>query len=148
MRMRGAPVRRHRPEARERQLVEQFMLAIERGDAPAAASLLAENVELTADGGGKVPAAREPLHGRDRVEKLLDGLIRVAGRIFGNARLALTMATVNGEPAVLAWVEDRLETVFVCSVAGDRIDRVYALRNPDKLRHLQRHLTPGHASRS
>ena len=125
------------PKPQERQLVDRFMAALEAGDAASAAGLLAENVVWVADGGGKAPAAKVIIEGRDRVAALLEGIARAGVRVRAESTVHLRAAEVNREPAILLWVDGRLDTVFVCSVSDGRIERVDALRNPEKLRHLE-----------
>ena len=128
------------PKPQEREVVDRFLLALEAGDAASAAGLLAENVVWASDGGGKALAAKVVLEGRNRVARLLEGLIRAEARIRVESEVQLDRAEVNREPAILLWVDGRLDTVFVCSVVEDRIERVHALRNPDKLRYLEARL--------
>jgi RNA polymerase sigma-70 factor (ECF subfamily) len=130
----GRPRFRPAPE-RQRQLVERFLAATQRGDIGALTSMLAQDVTFTADGGGKVPSARRPVHGRDGVAKLLVGLARGVERAlhitFSDLRFDIT--EVNGEPAVLLWVQEHLDTVFVYSLVEGQVTAIRALRNPDKL---------------
>jgi RNA polymerase sigma-70 factor (ECF subfamily) len=137
----GRPRFRPAPE-RQHQLVERFLAATQRGDMQALTSMLAHDVTFTADGGGKVPSARKPVHGRDAVARLLVGFIRSAERALNItfADLRFDMTEVNGEPAVLLWLQDHLETVFVYSLVDDRVTAIRALRNPDKLAYIQRQL--------
>ena len=136
-RMEKAEPRSERPKPRQMDVVERFMAALRTGDAAAATGLLAENVTWVADGGGKVPAAKVMLEGRDRVSALVEGLARAGARVLAEATVHLETTVVNAEPGILLWVNGRLDTVFVCSVVDDRIERVHAVRNPDKLRHLE-----------
>jgi RNA polymerase sigma-70 factor (ECF subfamily) len=130
----GRPRFRPAPE-RQRQLVERFLAATQRGDMQGLTSMLAHDVTFTADGGGKVPSARQPVHGRDAVARLLIGLVRSVERALqiAFADLRFDLAEVNGEPAMLLWVQDRLETIFVYSLVDDQVTAILALRNPDKL---------------
>jgi RNA polymerase sigma-70 factor (ECF subfamily) len=136
-RIAGARPRRDRPRREELAVAERFMSALASGDADAAAALLTDEVTWRADGGGKVPAAKVTLTGRAHVGKLLHGLVRAGARLAATPGFRLHTAVVNAEPAVLVWVGERLDTVFVCSCEGERIAQVYAHRNPDKLRHLE-----------
>lgn len=137
----GRPRFRPAPE-RQRQLVERFLAATQRGDLQALTSMLAQDATFTADGGGKVPSARRPVHGRDAVAKLLIGLVRAAERVLQSAftDLRFDMTEVNGEPAVLLWLRDHLDTVFVYSLVDDQVAEIRALRNPDKLTYILRQL--------
>src|SRR5262245_5486398 len=103
---------------RQRQLVERFLAATQRGDVAALANMLAQDVTITADSGGKVPSARKPLHGREMVANLLIGFARNGPRAVhvGWEDIRIGMADVNGEPALLLWVRERLDTLFVFSI--------------------------------
>jgi RNA polymerase sigma-70 factor (ECF subfamily) len=141
----GAPLSHARARPHQATVVERFKTALQAGDADAATALLAADVTLQADGGGKAPAARWPLAGQEQVARLLHGIIRAAARVRGEVDIVLHTAVVNAEPAVLIWLNGRLDTVFVCGVEEDRIARIFALRNPEKLRHLEaseRHRLP------
>jgi RNA polymerase sigma-70 factor (ECF subfamily) len=77
--------------------------------------MLAQDVTFTADGGGKVPSVRQPVHGRALVAKLLLGLARTGQRAVHAApeELRIDVDDVNGEPALLLWVRARLDTIFI-----------------------------------
>jgi RNA polymerase sigma-70 factor (ECF subfamily) len=127
----------------QRALVERFMAATQHGDVHALTSMLAHDVTFTADGGGKVPSVRQPLHGRDKVVKLLLGLTNKAwlSLHLPHDQLSLSVAEVNGEPAVVFWAGERIDTVFVCAIADAEIIGIRAIRNPEKLGYLQRQLS-------
>lgn len=73
-------------------LTGRFFAACQEGDLEALLELLAADCVLYGDGGGRAPAARAPLHGRERAGKALIGLARMAGRIGARAEPAV----VNG----------------------------------------------------
>jgi RNA polymerase sigma-70 factor (ECF subfamily) len=127
---------------RQRELVARFLAATQRGDVQQLASVLAQDVSFIADGGGKVAAARQPVHGRELVIKLLIKLAENAPRAVHAAEheLRLIAAEVNGEPAVLFWVRDRLDTVFSFALGDEQITAIHAVRNPDKLSYIQHQL--------
>ena len=137
----GRPRFEPAPE-RQRQLVERFIAAAQGGDVQGLTRLLAQDVTFTADGGGKAATARRPVAGRESVLKLVIGLTKKAGRILGVGEndLRMMVAAVNGEPAVLFWVRDQLDSVYVCSFAGEQIAAIHGIRNPDKLIYIQRQL--------
>lgn len=114
------------PEQR-RKLLERFLEATLGGDVPALERMLAEDVVAWADGGGKAPAARRPLVGRDQVLRSLLALTEYAQRI------RLTTDVVNGEPAVVLYLDDRLSGITVPEFDGDRIVAIRSIANPDKL---------------
>jgi RNA polymerase sigma-70 factor (ECF subfamily) len=121
------------PEFGER-LVTAFVRASSEGDLPGLLSLLTEDVELVADGGGKVPAARKPLHGADRIARTLIGFVPLAP-----AGWTATPAAVNGDPGlVVRYADGRPLAVFAFEIAGGRIARLRIVSNPDKLRGTPR----------
>jgi RNA polymerase sigma-70 factor (ECF subfamily) len=127
-----------------RAIAERFARAFSSGDGSELTSLLASEVTLLSDGGGKVAAARRPLLGRDEVLKFLIGLHRVA-ESRGLAREAsLTIEDINSEPALTLRLGGHLESVFVLSIDDEGISAIRVVRNPDKLAHIDRQLTTLH----
>jgi RNA polymerase sigma-70 factor (TIGR02957 family) len=129
--------RRLRFEAsRERQeeLAARFFAAAEEGDLEGLEQLLAHDVVLHGDGGGKAPAIKRALHGRARVARTLAAGVRAAPRLGG---LTFRRAEVNGQPgALLLDREGRLAGVVILDIADGQIQAVSSIVNPDKLRHL------------
>jgi RNA polymerase sigma-70 factor (ECF subfamily) len=128
--------------AAKRPLVDRFVHALRDGDAAEFTSVLAADVGFWSDGGGKVLAARRPVHGRDAVANMLAGFRRSASA--GGVDLttvSLHVADVNGEPAMLMRIAGRLDSVYTFTIDDDdRIATVRVVRNPDKLRYLDRQL--------
>jgi RNA polymerase sigma-70 factor (ECF subfamily) len=120
------------PERRE-ELARRFQAAFEEGDVEGLAQILAEDAVLYADGGGKVPAAPEPVSGRTAVLRLLLGLSALTRRLG----VMLRPDTVNGQPGIVT-VDGagRLVGVVALDIADGAIQGVYSLVNPDKLGHL------------
>ena len=120
-------------EHRER-LASRFFAAVEEGDLKGLESLLAADVALHGDGGGRQPAITRPLHGRSRVARTLLAWARAAGR-FGGA--SLRRVVVNGQPGAIALDPDgRLIGVIALDIADGQVQAVNSLVNPDKLDHL------------
>jgi RNA polymerase sigma-70 factor (ECF subfamily) len=120
-----------------RAATERFLAAALGGDVTSLLEILAPDVTLWADGGGKAPAARRVVSGRDKVVRLL------TSPGFEQARVDLTarLGTVNGEPAALFYAGDRLYAVGVLDLDADgRVRGLYGIANPDKLRHISRSL--------
>src|SRR3954464_8877302 len=114
------------------ELAPRFFEAVRQGDLAGLETLLAADVEMTGDGGGKVPAITEPLRGRARVAQLLAGsvLVRLPG-------MTLRPVEANGGPGALYLdAQQRLIAVLALEIAGGGITRVSSIVNPDKLRHL------------
>jgi RNA polymerase sigma-70 factor (TIGR02957 family) len=129
--------RRPRFEAsRERRevLARRFFAAAVDGELEALEELLAHDVVLHGDGGGKAPALAHPVHGRAKVARTLLAWFRAAARIGG---VSLQAAEVNGQPgALLLDPEGRLVTVLSVDVADGQVQAIRSIVNPDKLRHL------------
>jgi Sigma-70, region 4 len=130
--------RRPRFEASRKQreqLASRFFAAAEQGDLEGLEELLAHDVVLRGDGGGKAPALARALHGRARVARTLIAGLRALTR-FG---LILRREQLNGQPgALVVDREGRLIGVMSLDVAEGQIQAVSAINNPDKLRHLGR----------
>jgi RNA polymerase sigma-70 factor (TIGR02957 family) len=114
--------------AQQRAVVERFMVAATTGDVQGLLAVLAPDVVLVADGGGLVAAARKPITGVQRVAAFLARLVEVPD-------LVVTTAWLNGMPGARFDVGGEATAVSLV-VAEGRITRIYAMRNPDKLRSL------------
>ncbi|HEU5200676.1 MAG TPA: RNA polymerase sigma-70 factor [Ktedonobacterales bacterium] len=119
----------------QRELVGRFLLASQSGNVQALTELLARDVVVWSDGGGKVSAATRPVYGQERVIRFLQGLLWKS-----LADLAVSVETINDSPALLFWTG---ETLFMASsfrIADGQIQEAYGILNPDKLAYLQRQL--------
>jgi RNA polymerase sigma-70 factor (TIGR02957 family) len=133
---RHVEARRPRFEASREQreeLATRFFAAAEEGDLEGLEELLAHDVVLRADGGGKAPALARAVHGRTRVARtLIVGLPALAR--FG---ITSRREEVNGQPgALFSDREGRLVSVMILDVAEGQIQGVDSIINPDKLQHL------------
>ena len=109
-------------------LLRGFADAAVRGDLHALKAMLAEDVAILGDGGGKVPSFGKPIVGGQRVAQIY---FAVARRHPGALRIEV--ATVNGAPGLVRYVDGVLESVQSIEWDGERIVRIHAQRNPDKL---------------
>ena len=107
--------------------VERFLAALDSGDIQSLLDVLAPDVVMAADGGGRVAAIREPAHGAERVATLLSGFARVS------PGAEVRMVWVNGAPAMRIDLDGELDTVMSLTFEDGRISRIYAMRNPEKL---------------
>jgi RNA polymerase sigma-70 factor (TIGR02957 family) len=118
----------------QEELARRFFAAAEQGDLAGLEALLAHDVELTGDGGGKAPALAHTLRGRDRVARTVAKGFRRAVRLPG---VSLRRVEVNGAPGALFLdADERLISVVALDIAGGQIRGVSAVSNPDKLMHL------------
>ena len=111
-----------------RRVLEKFMQAARSGERAAMKALLADDVQVVGDGGGKVPAFFKVLRGADRIANLYWAM---AKRL--KDQVEYRIAQINGEAGLLRYVDGRLESAQAFVTDGERIVAVYAVRNPDKL---------------
>jgi RNA polymerase sigma-70 factor (ECF subfamily) len=127
-----------------RAAAERFARAFSSGDGLELTALLAKDVGMWSDGGGKASAARRPLIGRDEVLNFLIGLHRTAQTAGLAADASLRIEDINAELALVIRVGQRLESIFVLSIDDDVISGIRVVRNPDKLARIDRQLTTVH----
>jgi RNA polymerase sigma-70 factor (ECF subfamily) len=119
-------------EARD-ELAGRFFAAAEEGDTEGLLKLLADDVVLYGDGGGKGPAIQKPLYGAQKVARFMLGLMRQAPRL----EISLEFAEVNGEAGAIARdKEGRVASVLSMQIADGQIVSIRSVVNPDKLGHL------------
>jgi len=112
--------------------LDMFQRAIREDAVELLDELLSRDVELHADGGGKVLAARRVLAGPDRVLRFLKAVV-----VGGWQDLVVQPSDINGSPGLIAFSGDRIAAVLTLRLGTDhRTDRIYIMRNPDKLRRL------------
>jgi RNA polymerase sigma-70 factor (TIGR02957 family) len=115
------------------EVARRFFAAAGGGDLKGLLELLAPDVILVGDGGGKGMALREPLHGPERVSRFVLGLFRRAEKEGAHGE----PAWVNGQPGAVAYdAEGRVVGVFALDIADGLVQAVRSVVNPDKLRHL------------
>ncbi|MEU4719486.1 RNA polymerase sigma factor SigJ [Nonomuraea dietziae] len=116
------------PAARQAQIVRDFKQAWEAKDIDALISLLDPDATAIADGGGVVGSLLRPIEG---AEQIVRSLVHLEGML---RNLTILQRTVNGQPGLIAQQDGVTVSVYAFEVAGDRIKRIWAVRNPDKLR--------------
>ena len=109
-------------------IVRDFKRAWEARDINGLIAVLDPNARAVADGGGLVRARLEPTDGAEAVAR---GLLEVADT---NPDLVMLERTVNGQPGLVLQQGGVTGTVMAFEIAGDRIVRIWAIRNPEKLR--------------
>jgi RNA polymerase sigma-70 factor (ECF subfamily) len=116
-------------------LAAAFMRASATGDASALAKLLADDVVLVSDGGGKRVAALNPIRGRDKI-------VRFLMKLYEKEQLArrgtVRPVEINLLPGFLIVEPDGMVETLAFETDGERIRAIYTIRNPEKLSQLAR----------
>lgn len=116
--------------------LDAFRRAVETGDLQGLLDVLAPDVVLLGDGGGIKQAVLRPVVGADRVGRLLTtGWARVPGEV------TLEPVQVNGYPALVLHIDGELDAVVALRIDDGRVTGLYAVRNPQKLSHMDRETT-------
>ncbi|MHB1537910.1 MAG: RNA polymerase sigma factor SigJ [Solirubrobacteraceae bacterium] len=116
------------------ELARRFFAAAEEGDVAGLEALLAADVRLTGDGGGKVPALVRSVHGRTRVARMVATWFHVASRL---PEATLRRVEVNGSPgALMLDGQGRIFSVVALEIARREIASIESVVNPEKLSHL------------
>jgi RNA polymerase sigma-70 factor (ECF subfamily) len=138
-RPRGAtmpPARSGEIDAKHAQLLSAFMAATQAGDLNAMTQLLASDVRIMTDGGGKVRAALEVIDGADRAARFILEATRKRPDTWWREDFTTRFAIINGLPGIIVDAPEGPVQTAAIDIEGDVIRAVYVVRNPDKLRHL------------
>ncbi|TVY11411.1 RNA polymerase sigma-70 factor [Paenibacillus cremeus] len=120
------------PNSQSDQLVLRFLHATATGDMEGLLAMLSEDIVLYSDGGGKVMAAIKPITSSRRVLAFIQGLASK-----GDSSGAVRLVKVNGQLGfVLSSSSEPFPTVVSLAFRDNRVQQIYLIRNPDKLRHL------------
>ncbi|RDU37878.1 RNA polymerase sigma factor SigJ [Neobacillus piezotolerans] len=112
--------------------VKEFVQSILNGNVNQLLNLISEDVAMYSDGGGKVMAAQIPILGAAKVIQLLQNLLKIYAGKF-----SITFTTVNGLPGLILTTDEDLKYVYSFDFNDNRIQTIFTVANPDKLRHLQ-----------
>jgi RNA polymerase sigma-70 factor (ECF subfamily) len=126
------------PGEQHRTLVARFLEAAAQQDSNSLGALLAPDVIFYSDGGGRVPAAINPVSGHDKVLRLMLGLIR---KMLERANPDVQIIDINGRPGVVVAWDAEVYSAFAFEAEDERITGIYAVRNPEKLTRIERVLS-------
>ncbi|MEO8027682.1 MAG: RNA polymerase sigma-70 factor [Bryobacteraceae bacterium] len=129
----AAPKSRKSPAPEtQRHLASEFGRAVRDGDLATLMGLLSPEVILYSDGGGQIAAALNPIYGPDKVARFLVGVARKSSAD------SIEYTSVNGGLGALILDHEVVDSTLSFEFDGDHIVGLYFVRNPDKLRHLQK----------
>ncbi|ABF89067.1 RNA polymerase sigma-70 factor, ECF subfamily [Myxococcus xanthus DK 1622] len=134
-----AHVREARPrfpvsEAQGSELASAFYAASRSGDMGALQALLAQDVVVYSDGGGKVKAALNPIYGQEKTVRFFEGLLRITGV---NASQLVHEGFIDGLPAFVTLEKDGTLQTTALDIEDGRVATIYVTRNPDKLQGIR-----------
>ncbi len=112
-------------------MTRRFLAAAQQGDMAGLMALLADDITAWSDGGGRVIAAQKPVRGREKVARFVVNIVSKAPPGF-----RATLASVNGKPGVVAYVDGRPLTVGSLEVVEGKIRAIWFVVNPEKLRSV------------
>ena len=118
---------------RGREIADAFFAASRNGDMAGLQSLLATDVQLHADGGGKRPSVLLPLYGAEKTARFFVGLVRKG---LVDTRSLIQAVTIDGLPGFITREQDGVLQTTALWIDEGRIRGIYIVRNPDKLRGL------------
>jgi RNA polymerase sigma-70 factor (TIGR02957 family) len=117
----------------QREVTERFLAAAAGGDIEGLVSVLADDVTLLTDGGGKAKAALRPITGSAKVARFMAGIATRPYMGTAVSAMSVDMAEINGAPGTLISAGGHPVAVITMAVAGGRITAIQLLANPDKL---------------
>jgi len=128
----------------QEEVTRRFVEVCGGGDMQGLLALLAPDVTLASDGGGKVQAARNVIHGASNVARFILGVLdKVAAN---SSTWSAQLTEINGQPGIVMIVDGKVDSVTTLDYAGDRIAGVNIVINPDKLGAIQQGAGSGVAS--
>ena len=120
------------PTVEHRQLLERFSSAARQGDMDHLISLLASDVVMHTDGGGRAAALRLPIYGPVNVAQAsVHGFRRLL-----SLDVRQRFVEINGQPGIVSYQDGRPQSVFTFEAKDGRIQAIYIVTNPEKLTHL------------
>ena len=125
-------------DAKHAQLMSAFAAATASGDLNALTQMLATDVRIVTDGGGKVRSALEVIEGADRAARFLVEVTRKRPGAWWRDDVRVRVATSTGLPGAIVEAPEGAVQTTAFEIEDDVIRALYVVRNPDKLRHLAR----------
>jgi RNA polymerase sigma-70 factor, ECF subfamily len=123
-------------DSKHAQLMSAFAAATQSGDLNALTRMLASDVRIVTDGGGKVRAALTVIEGADRAARFLVDATRKRADAWWREDFRPRFAIINGLPGIIVEAPEGAVQTAAFAIEGDVIRALYVVRNPDKLRHL------------
>jgi RNA polymerase sigma-70 factor (ECF subfamily) len=123
-------------DSKHAQIMSAFTAATQSGDLKALTQMLASDVRIVTDGGGKVRAALNVIEGADRAAQFLVDVTRKRPDAWWREDFRPRFGVINGLPGIIVDAPEGPVQTAAFEIEGDLIRALYVVRNPDKLRHL------------
>jgi RNA polymerase sigma-70 factor (ECF subfamily) len=123
-------------DAKHVQLMSAFASATQSGDLNALTQLLASDVRIVTDGGGKVRSALNVIEGADQAARFIVEAARKRPGTWWRDDFRTRFAAINGLPGVIVEAPEGPVQTTAFEIEGGLVRALYTVRNPDKLRHL------------
>jgi RNA polymerase sigma-70 factor (ECF subfamily) len=130
----GAPRFNHGGDP-DRKVVEELLVAIALGDVDGVLTRLAPDAVCVSDGGANKRAGRRPVVGPERIARFM---INLARKFADRSQYAA--AVINGCPGLVVSVDGEVDFAASFEVEDGIVERIFVVRNPDKLVHLAQHV--------
>ena len=118
--------------AQRDEITARFLQACALGDLDALTELLSDDITLWSDGGGKVRAARRPIHGADKVARFVLGILKKAP-----TGAETRIVPVNGQPGVVLFEEGGPSSLLTLDIGETTVQGIHIIVNPDKLKSIR-----------
>ncbi|WP_207420533.1 sigma-70 family RNA polymerase sigma factor [Desertivirga brevis] len=115
----------------------RYLQVLQRADTEGLKALLREEIRIVSDGGGKVSASINPIQGKENSLAMLHGIYR---KFYSDKLVELRL--MNHQPALFYYDEGSLTSCMIFSLVDEMLENVYIVRNPDKLKNLEKIGTP------
>ncbi|MGN7402390.1 RNA polymerase sigma factor SigJ [Cytobacillus praedii] len=115
--------------------VQQFIHALIEGNTGTLLNLLDKDASHYSDGGGKAQAVQSPVVGISNIIHFYEQLMQWFK--LNRSRYSYQISKVNGSPGILLFIDGQISYVYSFETVGDRMQKIYAISNPDKLKHIQ-----------
>lgn len=116
---------------KQQQLLVQFMETCVNGDMSGLVSLLADDIAVWSDSGGKAISAIRPIFGVDKVARFMLGVTKMQP-----ANFVPRLAWINGQPGIIGYEDNQPTVALIFTITHHHIQGIHSVRNPDKLKNI------------
>lgn len=116
---------------KQQQLLVQFMETCVNGDMPGLVNILADDIAMWPDGGGKAVSATRPIFGADKVAQFMLGVTKMRP-----ANFVPQLAWINGQPGIIGYEDGQPTVALIFTITNHHIQAIHSIRNPDKLKNI------------